>query len=306
MHSGDGGKVGPELTGMSVHPPQELLIHILDPNRSVEGNYRAYTVATDDGRVVSGLLAGESKTSLELLDAEGKRHVIQRDEIDDFQPSANSLMPVGFEKQIPPNGLADLLAFLTARGKYVPVPLDKVATAVSTKGLFYDPASEVERLVFPDWKPKQVEGVPFVLVDPKGDQVPNVVMLRGPEGYLPPKMPKSVSIPFGSPAKALHILGGVAGWAWPHSTKGSESMLVRLTYADGEQEVHRLVNGEHVADYIARNDVPGSRFAFDLDGRQLRYLVVTPKRDAAIASIDLVKGSDATAPIVMAITAEMP
>jgi putative heme-binding domain-containing protein len=115
-HSGQGGRVGPELTGMAVHPAHELLIHILDPNRSVEGNYRAYTVSTDDGRVVTGLLASESKTAIEIVDAEGKRVAIQRNEIDMFQPSQNSLMPVGFEKQIKPEGFADLLAFLTARG----------------------------------------------------------------------------------------------------------------------------------------------------------------------------------------------
>jgi uncharacterized protein len=306
MHSGDGGKVGPELTGMSVHPAKELLIHVLDPNRSVEGNYRAYTVATDDGRVVNGLLAGESKTSVELVDAEGKRHVIQRDEIDDFVPSTNSLMPVGFEKQIQPQGLADLLAFLTARGKYVPLPLDKVATASSTKGMFYESKSATERLVFPDWGPKQADGVPFILIDPRGDTVPNVVMLNGPEGYLPPKMPKKVSLPLGMPAKAIHLLGGVSGWGWPHSAKGSESMLVRLTYDDESQEVHPLVNGEHLSDYIARNDVPGSTFAFDLGGRQVRHVVVTPKQSKPITTIELVKGGDDTAPIVMAVTAEMP
>jgi putative heme-binding domain-containing protein len=291
---------------MSVHPAKELLIHVLDPNRSVEGNYRAYAVTTEDGRVVSGLLAAESKTAIELVDAEGKRHAIQRSEIDEFTPSTNSLMPVGFEKQIPPQGLADLLAFLTARGKFVPVPLDKVATAVSTKGMFYDRDDAVERLVFSDWGPKTFAGVPFSLVDPQGATVPNVVMLHGPEGYLPPKMPQSVSLPFGAAAKALHILGGVSGWGWPASKKGSTSMTVRLTYEDGTKEAHDLVNGEHLSDYIARNDVPGSQFAFDLAGRQLRYLVVRPKQTKPIKTIDLVKGNDATAPIVMAITAEMP
>ena len=92
----------------------------------------------------------------ELVDAEGKRVAIQRSEIDAFQPSPNSLMPVGFEKQIKPEGFADLLAFLTAKGKYVPVPLDKAATVVTTKGMFFAPEGEVERLVFPDWKPKML------------------------------------------------------------------------------------------------------------------------------------------------------
>src|SRR5205085_2454936 len=39
-HGGEGAKIGPDLTGMWVRPKRELLIDILDPSRSVEGNYR--------------------------------------------------------------------------------------------------------------------------------------------------------------------------------------------------------------------------------------------------------------------------
>ena len=35
-HSGEGADIGPDLTGMAVHPKEELLTHILDPNQSVE------------------------------------------------------------------------------------------------------------------------------------------------------------------------------------------------------------------------------------------------------------------------------
>ena len=88
--------------------------------------------------------------------------------------------------------------------------------------------------------------------------------------------------------------------------RGSQSMLVRLTYQDGRVEDHALVDGEHVADYIRRVDVPESEVAYDLAGRQLRYLRVGPQRADPIVSMNLVKGTDATAPIVMALTAEMP
>jgi putative membrane-bound dehydrogenase-like protein len=305
-HSGEGGQVGPDLTGMAVHPPQELLIHILDPNRSVEGNFRAYTVITEDGKVVTGLLAAESRTAIEIVDAEAKRVAIQRDEIDEFLPSANSLMPVGFEKQIPPAKFADLLAFLTAKGKYLPLPLAKAATVISTRGMFYDVNNRGETVVFDDWGPKTFEGVPFQLVDPVGDTVANVIMLNGPIGQVPPTMPSSVSMPLSSPAKAIHILGGISGWGSPATPNGSVSMTVRLHYEDGEVEDHPLVNGEHLVDYVRRIDVPGSTYAFELrGGRQLRYLAIKPKRDALISSVELAKGDDATAPIVMAITAEL-
>ncbi|MFM8577721.1 MAG: PVC-type heme-binding CxxCH protein [Planctomycetaceae bacterium] len=306
MHAGEGGRVGPDLTGMAVHPAHELLIHILDPNRSVEGNYRSYTVTTDDGRVVTGLLAAESRTAVELVDAEGKRQVVQRDAIDEFNASPNSLMPVGFEKQIKPEGFADLLAFLTARGRFLPLNLEKVVTAVSTRGMFYDPESRVERLVFPDWGPKQFKGVPFTLVDPQGQNTPNVVLLHGPNGYLAPKMPKSVSMPIGSAVRIIHLLGGVGGWSFPATAKDSNSLIVRIVYADGQIEDHPLVNGVHMADYIRRVDVPESQFAFDLDGRQVRALQVVPARQDPIASLEFRKGDDQTAPIVVAVTLELP
>ena len=306
-HSGEGGQVGPDLTGMAVHPPQELLIHILDPNRSVEGNFRAYTVITEDGKVVTGLLASESRTAIEIVDAEAKRFAIQREEIDEFLPSSNSLMPVGFEKQIPPAKFADLLAFLTAKGKYLPLPLAKAATVISTRGMFYDVNNRGETVVFDDWGPKSFEGVPFQLVDPVGDTVPNVIMLNGPIGQVPPTMPSSVSLPLSSPAKAIHILGGISGWGSPATPNGSVSMTVRLHYEDGEVEEHPLVNGEHLVDYVRRIDVPGSTYAFELrGGRQVRYLAIKPKRQELIRSVELAKGDDATAPIVMAITAELP
>jgi hypothetical protein len=77
-----------------------------------------------------------------------------------------------------------------------------------------------------------------------------------------------------------------------------------LHYADGKTEDHPLKNGEHFADYIRRVDVPGSKFAFALRGQQIRFLSVIPQRSEVIERIELVKGPDATAPVVMAVTVE--
>jgi hypothetical protein len=120
-------------------------------------------------------------------------------------------------------------------------------------------------------------------------------------------MPKAVSLACHAPAKAIHLLSGVSGWGFPYGEKGSVSLIVRLHYADGKTEDHPLKNGEQFADYIRRVDVPASKFAFDLHGRQLRYLAVHPHRPAAkIEQIELVKGPDDTAPVVMAVTIESP
>ncbi len=303
-HSGEGGKVGPDLTGMAAHPKSELIVHILDPSRSVEGNFLQYTVSTTDGRVLNGLLAGETKTTIELLDAEGKKQTILRDDIDALNSSKKSLMPEGFEKTIPSEGLADLLQFLAQKGKYLPLDLRKIATVTTTKPLISETRPNPARLVFEDWGPKVVEGVPFTLVDPQGDHVPNAVMLQGTFGTVPSKMPRDVSLPVNGPAKAIHLLSGVSIFGFPAGREGTVSMIVRLTYEDGSTEEHELKNGVHFADVNGSKDVSGSKRAFQLGGQQVRYLTVVPRKKEAIARIELVKGSDRSAPIVLAVTVE--
>jgi putative membrane-bound dehydrogenase-like protein len=305
-YAGEGAQVGPDLTGMAVHPKEHLVIDILDPSRSVEGNYKAYRIVTVDDRTIIGLLASESKTAVEVVDAEGKRYPLSRDDIASIKETDKSLMPEGFEKVMKPEELTDLLEFLTQKGKFVPIPLDRAATVVTTKDMFFDAGGVSERLVFPDWKPKVFSGIPFLLVDPGKDAAKNAVMLYGPNGVVPPTMPKSVTLGCNAKAKAIHFLSGVSGWGYPAEPRGTVSMIVRFTYDDGKTEEHELKNGSHFADYIRRVDVPQSQYAFNLQGRQIRYFAVNPKRDALIKTIELVKGPDRTAPIVMAVTIETP
>lgn len=300
------GGIGPDLSGMAAHPKEELLIHIMDPSRGVEGNFRAWTVVTTKGQIINGLMSSETKTSLELVDAEGKKYVLNRSDIEEISVSPKSLMPEGFEKQVNEKDLTDLLEFMTQRGKFLALPLDKAATIATDRGMFFGPDSEGDRMIFDDWKPKTFAGVPFVLIDPKGGTKPNAIMLFGPNGTTAPKMPRQVSLTVGGNVRAIHMLSGVGGWNFPYSPKGPTSLIVRLVYEDGSTEDHQLKNGEHFADYIRRVDVPGSKFAFDLQGRQIRYLSVTPKKQAPLKAIEFVKGRDASAPVVMAVTIESP
>ena len=303
-HRGEGNQVGPDLTGMAVHPKEELLIHILDPSRSVEGNYRSYSVLTVDGIVINGLLASETQTAVEIYDAQGKKQVVLREDIEQLVASKKSVMPEGFEKQINEQGFSDLLEFLTDKGDYLPLPLDQAATAVSTKGLFHDGDNGPDRIVFDNWSPKMVGEVPFQLIDPQGKTVPNIILLNGPRGTLPPSMPKSVQVPCNAPLKVIHLLSGVSGWGYPAHGDKSTSMIVRLHLQDGKVEDHPLLNAVHFADYIRRVDVPGSEFAMSVGGQQLRYLQIKPKTKLLVEKIELLKGNDPTAPIVVAITVE--
>jgi putative heme-binding domain-containing protein len=304
MHHGEGNKIGPDLTGMAVHPKHELLMQVLDPNRSVESNFRTYTVITHDGLVLTGMLASESKTAIELFDAEGEKKTVLREDVDELIASTKSLMPEGFEKQVSEIEMRDLLEFLTQRGRYVPVDLTKAATASSDRGMFYQRDSQAERLVFETWGLQTFQGVPFNVLDPRDGRVPNVILLQSPNGDVTRRMPRSVSVLAGGPAKAIHLLSGVAGWGFPYSPQGSVAVVVRIHYADGQTEEHPLLNGEHFADYIRVVDVPQSQLAFRLRGRQIRYIRIEPQRSEGIETIEFAKGADQTAPVIMAVTLE--
>jgi hypothetical protein len=109
---GEGGTVGPELTGIASRDRADILLEILDPNRSVEANYRLWNASTTDGTIYSGRLEAESQTTIEILDIAGQKHVIQRDEIASLEVLPQSIMPTGFEA-MPGDDLTSLLEYLS-------------------------------------------------------------------------------------------------------------------------------------------------------------------------------------------------
>jgi hypothetical protein len=108
---GVGQNIGPDLSGIGARPRGDVLLEILDPNRSVEANYRLWTVDTKGGDSFSGRLDAETQTSIELTDLTGQKHVIQRRDIGNLASSNQSIMPAGFEA-LGEEGLANLLAYL--------------------------------------------------------------------------------------------------------------------------------------------------------------------------------------------------
>jgi putative membrane-bound dehydrogenase-like protein len=109
---GIGQQVGPELASVGDKSPEGLLSAILDPNRAVEARYVNYLATTSAGVTVSGLLQGETSTTITLVAADGKKHDLLRKDIDELASTGKSVMPEGFEKELPPADMADLIAFL--------------------------------------------------------------------------------------------------------------------------------------------------------------------------------------------------
>ncbi|MGC3970819.1 MAG: c-type cytochrome [Pirellulales bacterium] len=111
----EGFEVGPNLATILHRSPDELMTHILDPNREVSPNYLEYAVDLNDGRTLTGLIAEESAVGLALRKAENVQQWILRNEIDEILSTGKSLMPEGLEQKLSPQDMADLLAFLLRR-----------------------------------------------------------------------------------------------------------------------------------------------------------------------------------------------
>jgi putative heme-binding domain-containing protein len=111
---GTGHAVGPDLASLPNKSPLYLLTEILDPSRNLDSRYAEYQATLKDGRLVSGLLAAETATSITLRGQQAKDETILRSDIDNLRGTAKSLMPEGLEKEIPKQDFANLIAYLTS------------------------------------------------------------------------------------------------------------------------------------------------------------------------------------------------
>lgn len=108
----DGGKVGPQLDGIGNRGLERLLEDILDPNRNVDGAFRATVIVKTDGLTVTGLKLRQEGTAIILGDIQGKEVRITGEEIDESRISNLSPMPSNFAEQLKEDELRALLKFL--------------------------------------------------------------------------------------------------------------------------------------------------------------------------------------------------
>jgi putative heme-binding domain-containing protein len=113
---GVGTDVGPNLASLTDYSPQALLTAMLDPNRAVEAKYLDYVAVNASGQTFTGILANETGNSVTLLGQEGKQQTILRTELEALQASGKSLMPEGLEKDVTPEDMANVIAYLRGSG----------------------------------------------------------------------------------------------------------------------------------------------------------------------------------------------
>lgn len=114
--AGEGGRIGPHLTTIGAsRSPKDLLEAIVFPSASFVNGYRPYVIATDDGKVVQGVISAETTDAITLRTQDLQEIRVRRDAIDEQREGTTSIMPKGLDTQLTPDELRHLLAYLQSR-----------------------------------------------------------------------------------------------------------------------------------------------------------------------------------------------
>lgn len=108
---GEGGKLGPDLTGSGRAQLDYLLENVVDPSAVVGADYRLQVVTMKDGRVLSGVIAAQTERTL-TLGMVGQETTVEKSEIASQAALEVSLMPEGLLGALTPEQVVDLIAFL--------------------------------------------------------------------------------------------------------------------------------------------------------------------------------------------------
>lgn len=117
---GEGGKIGPDLTGSGRANLDYLLENIIDPNGVVPPDYRMSILTLKDGRILTGSVGGETDRSLTLRGL-AETLTIERSEIVKQEVSPVSLMPEGLLLGLNEAQVRDLIGYLM-HPTQVPLP----------------------------------------------------------------------------------------------------------------------------------------------------------------------------------------
>lgn len=104
--------VGPDISDSRTKTPEQLLTSILDPSRVIDNNYFRSVVLTEDDQVIDGIITEETDEAVVVTSQGRKRTTIARSEIVEIKQAGVSLMPEGFESQLDPDAMTDLIAFI--------------------------------------------------------------------------------------------------------------------------------------------------------------------------------------------------
>jgi putative heme-binding domain-containing protein len=111
---GEGGTVGPDLTGANRAELDYLLSNLVDPSAEVAQDFRMSVVSTHDGRVITGIVLERSPNRY-VLQTATERLILPKVDVDTIAESPSSIMPEGQLDALTREQVRDLIAYLAAK-----------------------------------------------------------------------------------------------------------------------------------------------------------------------------------------------
>lgn len=107
---GEGGAVGPDLTGSNRFNLDYVLQNVIDPSAVIAKEFQVTLLRTKDGRVLSGI-AQEGDHAVTIVSEIGKV-VVPHEDVDKIKRSDLSMMPEGLINGFTEKDFTDLIAYL--------------------------------------------------------------------------------------------------------------------------------------------------------------------------------------------------
>jgi len=186
--SGQGAKIGPELTDIAMKQGRAQIIEsILYPSKQILDGYQQVFFYMKDDDDYAGIIRSETPDTVTLIDSMGKTNVLQKSKIQSRKVSQISLMPDGLQTGLTLEEFSDLVAYLETPTRPRPRPGQAVAeTPVKPARV---PAPLAAEDPFPDFK---LPPLPFV--DEVAAPVSQPVMVEA-AAFPPPPPPIEISKP---------------------------------------------------------------------------------------------------------------
>ena len=112
---GEGGNIGPDLTGSNRTNTEYLLFNVLNPSGEIQEDYKMVVVTTRDGRTYSGNVIAENDRQVTLRVVGQDAVVINKSSIQSREVTPVSMMPPGLFNNLTDAEVLDLVAYLNTK-----------------------------------------------------------------------------------------------------------------------------------------------------------------------------------------------
>lgn len=109
-----GADIGPDLTAYNRSNLRQMLLAVAHPSAEIREGFGSVTVATSDGRVLSGLKLEDSEQLVIVRGTDGVDQRIPREEVEELTPNTRSLMPEGLLDGLSDEEIRHLFAYLSS------------------------------------------------------------------------------------------------------------------------------------------------------------------------------------------------